>query len=261
MEGLRVADEGDEARRHYSVAVGGTFDHLHVGHKLLLTMFAFMVEPGEMESFAAAASASSEDEADEDEDEDEDEDDEGEDEAPMPLDRKRLLTVGITGDSLLRNKAYSLFLSPWSARQRAVSAFLRAILDFSPAGADPKAKVVRSKESPSSPEPNCARQVLLSFPLNLKVRCVEILDAFGPTTVDPFISALVLSAETRKGGQAVNEKRAERGWDELEVLEVDVLDAGEGEDGDDEEGAEGEWRNKLSSTALRKKEAERAGVA
>ncbi|KAI9876920.1 MAG: hypothetical protein M1830_005297, partial [Pleopsidium flavum] len=60
-------------RKHYSVAVGGTFDHLHAGHKLLLTMTASVVESSSSHS--------------------------------RPVDRT--LTVGITGDELLRNKKFA----------------------------------------------------------------------------------------------------------------------------------------------------------
>lgn len=78
---------------------------------------------------------------------------------------------------------------------------------------------------------------------------VEINDPFGPTVTNESITALVVSEETRNGGEAVNKKRLEKGWSELEVFMVEVI-----------EGVEGE---KLSSTEIRRRleESETAGEA
>ncbi|KAI7536330.1 hypothetical protein KC331_g11545, partial [Hortaea werneckii] len=88
----------------------------------------------------------------------------------------------------------------------------------------------------------------LLYPHGLAVKCTEIQDPFGPTITEEQISALIISAETRSGGKAVNDKRKEKGWKDLEVFEVEVLDA-EAEGQGVKEGFEG----KLSSTAIREK--------
>jgi phosphopantetheine adenylyltransferase len=82
------------------------------------------------------------------------------------------------------------------------------------------------------------------------VKCTEIQDPFGPTITEKQISALVISAETRAGGKAVNDKRAEKKWEPLDIFEVDVLDAEE--DSGNEAVKEG-FESKLSSTAIREK--------
>ncbi|KAJ5090611.1 hypothetical protein N7532_009295 [Penicillium argentinense] len=82
---------------HYSVIVGGTFDHLHLGHKLLLTALALTLEPPNSED----------------------------------KDQPRLLAVGVTGDALLVNKKYAEFLESWEDRFQNTAAFLRAIMDIS----------------------------------------------------------------------------------------------------------------------------------
>jgi phosphopantetheine adenylyltransferase len=83
---------------------------------------------------------------------------------------------------------------------------------------------------------------------------VEIWDPFGPTITDARINTLVVSAETRSGGVAVNEKRRELGMAEVVIHEVDVLDAGtDGEDAAQKEGFE----DKLSSTEIRRAMVER----
>ena len=60
----------------------------------------------------------------------------------------------------------------------------------------------------------------------LLVRCVDFHDVYGPTVSEEAIQALVVSGETRSGGQAVNEKRLSQGWSVLDLYEIDVLDAG-----------------------------------
>ncbi|OQO08633.1 hypothetical protein B0A48_06503 [Cryoendolithus antarcticus] len=199
-------------KRHHDVAVGGTFDHLHIGHKLLLTMTLFLPEKRLEERPATAI-------------------------------------VGITGDQLLVNKKHASVLESWQDRQRAIEDFCDSIIDFELKDA-PKSKQVTKQNDPG---PN-GKAVNLHYPAGLVVKCTEIQDPFGPTITEESISALIISAETRSGGKAVNDKRKEKGWHELEVFEVDVLDADEG--GAVKEGFE----SKLSSTAIREKLARKQGA-
>lgn len=164
--------------RHHSVAVGGTFDHLHAGHKLLLTMTALVLNPDSTQ--------------------------------------ERCLTIGITGDELLKSKTYREELEDFPQRQSAIHNFLLGILELiSPVHVLDSTQDVRSAQSRG-------REVHDLLKSGLTIKYVEIFDPCGPTITDESISALVLSGETRKGGQVVNDKRGEKGWSALEVFEVDV---------------------------------------
>lgn len=71
---------------------------------------------------------------------------------------------------------------------------------------------------------------------------VLIDDPFGPAGYDGDLDAIVVSEETRKGGDMVNAKRAAKG---LKILEVDIMKC-IGADGEESEAS-----SKLSSTQMR----------
>ncbi|KAG9243645.1 hypothetical protein BJ878DRAFT_109568 [Calycina marina] len=199
---------------HNVVAVGGTFDHIHAGHKLLLTATALLLQPTSQ---------------------------------PSPIQRR--LIVGITGDELLKNKKYAEYLKSWHVRQNDVIAFLTSIVSFTRSDSREAIKVVTHNK----PVPN-GRAIHTTLKSSLiTIECVEIQDVFGPTITDESITALVVSGETRSGGQAVNDKRIEKGWSPLEVFEVDVLDATEPGDAP---ATVQDFASKISSTAIRKRKAE-----
>ncbi|KAF2021781.1 pantetheine-phosphate adenylyltransferase family protein-like protein [Aaosphaeria arxii CBS 175.79] len=207
-----------EAKDHKSVILGGTFDHLHLGHKLLLTMFAFVLKRGGNTSIL------------------------GDNSSPATL------TIGMTGDELLKNKKFASVLESWERRQETTHNFLDSIINFGQAD-DSRIRIEHKHE----PGPN-GHGVYIYYPYNLVVRYIEIWDPFGPTITEEDLTALVISKETRGGGAAVNRKRDEQGWHALEIFEVDVLDAGE-EEGED---VDETFQSKLSSTEIRRRLAERA---
>jgi len=199
---------------HRVVAVGGTFDHLHAGHKLLLTATALLLQPHSVAS---------------------------------PVGRR--LIVGITGDELLKNKKYAEYLNSWNQRQEDVVQFLLSVLSFTRSDRD-EATMITSLDEPV---PNGRAIHTTIKACSITIECVEIQDPFGPTITDESVTALVVSGETRSGGQAVNEKRLEKGWKALEVFEVDVIDA---EDVEGKPTKTEDFASKISSTAIRKRRAE-----
>lgn len=201
---------------HGVVAVGGTFDHIHAGHKLLLTATALLVQPVTTSSMA-----------------------------------DRRLIVGITGDQLLKDKKYAEYLSSWTQRQGEVVEFLLSILHFAPSSRESDIETITFNE----PIPNGRAIHTRLKNCSIVIECVEIQDPFGPTITDESVTALVVSGETRSGGKAVNDKRAEKGWKPLQVFEVDVLSAEETEQGSSKTE---NFASKISSTAIRKRRAEMA---
>lgn len=143
-------------------ALGGTFDHLHDGHKILLTLAAFLTS-----------------------------------------DR---LIIGLTEEELLKNKKFKDVLQDFDTRYENVVSFLN------------------------------------TFKPTLKIEIVPLKDVCGPTGTVPEIECLVVSRETVKGGEQVNQTRKERGMSQLEVYTVNVL-GGKEEDG---------WKEKMSSTDIRR---------
>ncbi|EJT68142.1 pantetheine-phosphate adenylyltransferase [Gaeumannomyces tritici R3-111a-1] len=229
-----VQDDGSSSgqhRQYRTVCIGGTFDHLHAGHKLLLTGGALLLDMPR-----------------------------GVDEGlPAPPDPPARFIVGITGDELLRNKRYADLVEPWDRRARAVIDFLSTLLELRPAG-------WKYRRGGGGGRASCGCYGIAEADGDFRasfrdgavsVECVRIQDAFGPTITMPELESLVVSAETRSGGQAVNDKRAELGWAPLRIFEVDVLDAGSGEDNDGEQPTPTSgFASKISSTAIRKALAE-----
>lgn len=124
-------------------ALGGTFDHLHAGHKILLSMGAWI--------------------------------------------SSEKLIVGVTGDELLKNKAYKEVLEDIQTRKDRV------------------------------------RKFLTLFKPGLFYDIVVISDVYGPTGWDPYIQALVVSAETMSGAKAITSHRASQSLSALEIFVIDVI--------------------------------------
>lgn len=213
-EPLLRADADRGAHINDSVVLGGTFDHLHIGHKLLLTAMAFTLDPVDEPESA----------------------------------EQRYFVVGITGDAMLVNKKYREFLESWEERWHSVASFLTAIIDFAPSKDNANAIQRINKPGPNG------KQVVVKISSNLSIRLVEISDPFGPTITEENFRALIVSAETRAGGKAVNDERAKKGWAPLEVLEVDVLQSGAVEEVADTSAQN--FESKISSTDIRRRRME-----
>lgn len=198
-------------KMHTKVAVGGTFDHLHIGHKLLLTATIFVAQPGRAD---------------------------------------REITIGITGDELLVKKQHASVLESWDVRQQRCADFVESILVFHPDVSSIRKMEPIDREGPNGKIVRVVYQTDVDEG-KVTINYTRISDPFGPTITDESITALVISAETRAGGQAVNDKRKEKGWAELEVFEVDVLDPSSVTHAKQNESRN--FATKISSTEIRRK--------
>lgn len=92
------------------------------------------------------------------------------------------MTVGVTGDAMVRAKSDAGDITSFAERSGAVVAFVRLVKP------------------------------------GLRVHVVELLEPFGPTLTDPSLQALVVSSETRRAAVKINNERAARGLPQLAVV-------------------------------------------
>jgi phosphopantetheine adenylyltransferase / dephospho-CoA kinase len=58
----------------------------------------------------------------------------------------------------------------------------------------------------------------------LQYEVVPIQDPFGPTATDPNMDLIVVSTETLRGGQKVNELRTKNNLNQLEIYSIDLVE-------------------------------------
>lgn len=148
FDALHSEDKPD--KMYKTVVLGGTFDRIHLGHKILLT------------------------------------------EAVLRTTNR--LVVGVTDDSMTNSKKLYELILPVEQRIKEVEDFLNEI--------DP----------------------------TLNYEIVPISDPFGPTKSDPDMDMILVSKETEKGGQKVNELRKQNGLPELDIFCIEVVETDDCQD-------------------------------
>nr|XP_027204851.1 bifunctional coenzyme A synthase-like [Dermatophagoides pteronyssinus] len=146
-----------------NVCIGGTFDNLHNGHKILLST--------------------------------------------AQLKCNRSLTIGVTNEQMLTTKILPELIESCEKRIHSLNLYLNDV--------DPY----------------------------IHYNVCEISDPFGPAIVDPTLEAIIVSEETIRGGEKINEIRISKGMKPLKIDVIKLL-----QDDHKESGVE---ENKVSSSSLR----------
>lgn len=68
------------------------------------------------------------------------------------------------------------------------------------------------------------RKFLTDVCSSLNYNIVPIQDPFGPTKSDPTMNMIVVSAETLRGGEKINELREKNDLQPLDIISVDLID-------------------------------------
>ncbi|XP_022109197.1 bifunctional coenzyme A synthase-like isoform X2 [Acanthaster planci] len=141
-----ISSDCSAVKSYGSVVLGGTFDCIHIGHKILLSESAIRAE--------------------------------------------EKITVGVTDRSMLNRKTLPELIQPLDARIASVCDFIRDV-------------------KPHILQPDSV---------------VPISDPYGPSIVDPEMRCIVVSEETKRGGDAVNKNRQEKGLCVLDIHEIPLVE-------------------------------------
>ncbi|XP_056594252.1 bifunctional coenzyme A synthase isoform X1 [Triplophysa dalaica] len=127
----------------------------------------------------------------------------------------RRFLIGVCDQELLKNKVLKELIEPYGRRVQRLQEFLN---DVKP---------------------------------SLKYEIVPLSDPFGPSISDPELQCIVVSEETRRGGEAVNKKRVENGLAELVLYEIQLLKDAHHTDIEEEKISSSSLRTRLLGTLLK----------
>ncbi|XP_029383777.1 bifunctional coenzyme A synthase [Echeneis naucrates] len=113
-----------------------------------------------------------------------------------------------------------------------------------------KKKVLKELIEPYSLRVQRLREFLQDIKPSLQVEIVPLNDPFGVSVVDPELQCIVVSEETRKGGEAVNKKRIENGLPVLVLHEIQLLKDAHHTDTEEEKISSSSLRSRLLGTLL-----------
>lgn len=113
-----------------------------------------------------------------------------------------------------------------------------------------KKKVLKELIEPYSLRVQKLQEFLIDVKPSLKVEIVPLDDPFGASVVDPDLKCIVVSEETRKGGEAVNKKRIENGLPALVLHEIQLLKDAHHTETEEEKISSSSLRSRLLGTLL-----------
>ncbi|CAK6956689.1 bifunctional coenzyme A synthase [Scomber scombrus] len=127
---------------------------------------------------------------------------------------KRRFLIGVCDQAMLKKKVLKELIEPYSLRVQRLQEFLQ---DIKP---------------------------------SLQVEIVPLDDPFGASIVDPHLQCIVVSEETKRGGEAVNKKRAENGLPALVLHEIQLLKDAHHTETEEEKISSSSLRSRLLGTLL-----------
>uniref|UniRef100_A0A1A8PQV5 Bifunctional coenzyme A synthase n=1 Tax=Nothobranchius rachovii TaxID=451742 RepID=A0A1A8PQV5_9TELE len=114
-----------------------------------------------------------------------------------------------------------------------------------------KKKVLKELIEPYSVRVQKLQEFLKDTKPSLQVEIVPLEDPFGVSVVDPQLKCIVVSEETKKGGEAVNKKRLENGLPALVLHEILLLKDIHRNEIEEEKISSSSLRSRLLGTLLR----------
>lgn len=163
-------------------------------------------------------------------------------EKPEPLETYSDVVVGGTFDRLHGAHKTLLNISCLLANRR----FLIGLCDH----AMLKKKVLKELIEPYSTRVQRLQTFLHDIKPSLEVEIVPLDDPFGASIVDPLLECIVVSEETKKGGEAVNKKRLENGLPVLVLHEIQLLKDAHHNETEEEKISSSSLRSRLLGTLL-----------
>ncbi|XP_061561815.1 bifunctional coenzyme A synthase isoform X2 [Phycodurus eques] len=113
-----------------------------------------------------------------------------------------------------------------------------------------KKKVLKELIQPYNVRVEKLHEFLRDVKPSLRVEIVPLDDPLGVSVVDPLLACIVVSEETRKGGEAVNTKRIENGLPALVLHEIHLLKDVHHSETEDEKISSSSLRSRLLGTLL-----------
>nr|XP_015217359.1 PREDICTED: bifunctional coenzyme A synthase [Lepisosteus oculatus] len=113
-----------------------------------------------------------------------------------------------------------------------------------------KNKVLKELIEPYAQRVQKLREFLQDVKPSLQVEIVPLADPYGPSITDPRLQCIVVSEETRKGGEAVNRKRLENGLPKLVLHEIQLIKDAHHSDTEEEKISSSSLRTRLLGTLL-----------
>ncbi|XP_061563881.1 bifunctional coenzyme A synthase [Cololabis saira] len=113
-----------------------------------------------------------------------------------------------------------------------------------------KKKVLKELIEPYSVRVQRLQEFLQDTKPSLQVEIVALGDPFGVSVVDPLLQCIVVSEETKKGGEAVNKKRLENGLPALVLHEIQLLKDAHHNEIEEEKISSSSLRSRLLGTLL-----------